>query len=403
MCLTGLLMNLVAQKASQSANAYWRDGNITEAAKSLEESTHNDSANYLLMKIAFVKGEYSKALQHFHQQPVASMQYKDALNLAMEACVHLKDYKALSKLAKEMPDSDAGYFIHLAERPFTVIADKTYIIPFIDNSDQLNAFMPGIQGFVNGNKVQLRFDTGGGFLVAGKEAAAKLGIKEAFPYTGTHAAAKVAMWKGFADSVSFEGGPSFKNVPVVIVSDLKDEIIFGTNFLEQFLSTVDYPHKRFILTPRNMPALFSRHLAMLPKEEKALPFFLWSDHYLFAKGSFAGHQDLTFFFDCGLVAVTMINNNIKQASFTAARESLIKWGFDTTTMGKTTFLQTTDTLEAAGLKQPNTLIYFDHSLLYDRVFGGVRMDGLISHAWLQHYTWTLDFDKHLFLFGVPHE
>jgi hypothetical protein len=32
-----------------------------------------------------------------------------------------------------------------------------------------------------------------------------------------------------------------------------------------------------------------------------------------------------------------------------------------------------------------------------RPFGGVRIDGLLGHAFLKNYTWTLDFDRRRYL------
>jgi hypothetical protein len=31
-------------------------------------------------------------------------------------------------------------------------------------------------------------------------------------------------------------------------------------------------------------------------------------------------------------------------------------------------------------------------------FGGVRIDGLLSHAFTQRYAWTLDFDRRVYSF-----
>jgi hypothetical protein len=36
-----------------------------------------------------------------------------------------------------------------------------------------------------------------------------------------------------------------------------------------------------------------------------------------------------------------------------------------------------------------------------RAFGdwsGIRVDALLSHAFLKRYTWTIDFDRHVYLF-----
>lgn len=35
----------------------------------------------------------------------------------------------------------------------------------------------------------------------------------------------------------------------------------------------------------------------------------------------------------------------------------------------------------------------------DQTFGGVRIDGLISHAFLKRYAWTIDFDSREYTFA----
>lgn len=52
------------------------------------------------------------------------------------------------------------------------------------------------------------------------------------------------------------------------------------------------------------------------------------------------------------------------------------------------------------LVQENTLIWYDVNLKNDRNFGGVRIDGLISHAFLFKYSWTINFDKYEYIFGI---
>lgn len=38
----------------------------------------------------------------------------------------------------------------------------------------------------------------------------------------------------------------------------------------------------------------------------------------------------------------------------------------------------------------------------DQSFGGVRIDGLISHAFLQQYVWTIDLDWREYRFDGQH-
>jgi hypothetical protein len=121
---------------------------------------------------------------------------------------------------------------------------------------------------------------------------------------------------------------------------------------------------------------------------------------MFAKGSFNNIDGLNFFFDSGLVALGMFDGQLKQAAFSASKERLISWGFDQSRLEKSRFLPTEYPLSVKGLTQENTLIWYGGNLEKDRNFGGVRIDGLISHAFLSKYSWTIDFDKHEYIFCI---
>lgn len=184
------------------------------------------------------------------------------------------------------------------------------------------------------------------------------------------------------------------------MADAKSMIIVGTSMLERFLSTIDYPQRRFILTPRALTSLCEQHYQMLSQRRTSLPFHLWGSHFMFARWRFAGHDSLNLSFNSGLCAMANRDGQLKQASFTASTESLLKWGFDRGKTAQNTFFPTTYSLEVAGLSQPNTLVWYDSNLEKDRYFGGIRINGLISHAWLKNYSWTIDFARMEYCFGA---
>ena len=79
---------------------------------------------------------------------------------------------------------------------------------------------------------------------------------------------------------------------------------------------------------------------------------------------------------------------------------MISWGFDESELVSSRFFPTKYPLAVNNLVQENTLIWYDVNLEKDRNFGGVRIDGLISHAFLSLYSWTIDFDKHEYILGI---
>ncbi|MHC4147396.1 MAG: retropepsin-like aspartic protease [Planctomycetota bacterium] len=348
----------------------------------------------------FVQGKYRQAIAAFSKIDTSYARYDDVGKLMVDAYIHLNEPRNAASLARKFRIESADYYQALADKPLACHADKTFIVPFVGSSQVPSSFWPGVAGKINGKELNIMFDTGGNFLVVGKDRAAELGIELAREGSGMHGATRVTTWKGIADEMRLAEGLAFKNVPVVVMASLGRHAIFGTNIIEPFLTTMDYPNSRFILTPRSRKDLYPAHRALLPERRETLPFYIWGDHYMFAKGSFNNIDDLNFFFDSGLVALTMIDGKLKQAAFTASKKKLISWGFAESQLDETTFLPTEYPLGVADLTQHNTLVWFDAKLEEDRNFGGVRIDGLISHAFLSNYSWTIDFDNYEYVFGI---
>lgn len=398
--------NVVAQSTLEKAWEYWANGDILEAQSAaegiLKNSPADNEALHLQSLSLFVQGKYREALAALALMDTTYAKYSDASKAMVDAYIHLNETKKAFELAKQLKLGNKDYYQKLAEKLFTCNANKTFIIPFNNdpNLEILSKYFPSITGKINGKEVNIGFDTGAPFLVVGRETAEKLGLALEFESTHMHGSTPVKGWRCIANEMDLGDGLIFKNVPVVVMESLGQMVIFGTNILEQFLATIDYPNSRFLLTPRNRKDLYPKHLALLPKRKERLPFYMWGDHYMFAKGSFNKISELNFFFDSGLVALAEIDGELKQAPFTVSKEKLISWGFDEDELCKSRFFPTTYSLAVGGLVQKNTLIWYDVNLEKDRSFGGVRIDGLISHAFLSKYSWTIDFDKHEYIFGI---
>ncbi|MHC4574461.1 MAG: retroviral-like aspartic protease family protein [Planctomycetota bacterium] len=394
-----------SERADWKGWEHWRNGDIAQAQSVAEgvlrDGPADNKALHLQSLCLFVQGEYREAVGVFSRMDASYAGYGEVGRAMVDAYIHINEPQNAFKLAKQLNIDYAEYYHELAEKRFSCNADRTFVIPFLDepNLPIPAKYFPWVGGRINGKKVNLGFDTGGPFLVLGKERAGELGIRFGYRGIGDHGG-PVTVWRSIADQMEIAEGLIFKNVPVVIMEDLGELAIFGTNILEQFLATADYPNSRFILTPRNRKDLYPQHLALLPKKRETLRFYVWGDHYMFGKGSFNEMPGLNFFFDSGLAALTEIDGQLEQAAFTASKEKLLSWGFDGSKLEATAFLPTEFPLSVAGLVQHNTLVYYEGNLEEDRNFGGVRIDGLISHAFLSKYSWTIDFDKREYIFGI---
>src|SRR5262249_47453073 len=151
----------------------------------------------------------------------------------------------------------------------------------------------------------VHLDTGGTWLVMGPDRAKKLGIDLEEAGEGFQATRKVKLQRGVARSFTL-GGATLENVPVVGVPTLEgpqDFVIFGTNVLQQFHSTIDYPNKKLLLSPRGNTELAKKHMEVHKTKPVEVSFYMWGDHYMFARGGFGTHKDLNYFVDSGLVAL----------------------------------------------------------------------------------------------------
>ncbi len=383
---------------------HWTDGDIPEAqsvAENVLESSPGDSeALHLKLLSLFVQGRHREAIAVFSRIDPSYARYDEVGKAVVDAYIHLDQLENAAKLAKQLKVESADYYQERVDRPFACHADRTFTIPFIDDPQIPSKFWPGVAGKINAKELNIRLDTGGTFLVLGGQVARELGIQSGYQSSGEHGAKRVVFWQGIADEMELAEGLRFENVPVVVMESLGRNAIFGTNILERFLATMDYPNSRFILTPRGRKDLYPSHLALLPKNKEIIPFYMWGDHYMFAKGSFKDVDGLNLFFDSGLVALGVVDGQLKQAAFAASKEKLVSWGFEQSRLDESTFLPTEFPLRVKGLVHNNTLIWYDKNLEKDRNFGGVRIDGLISHAFLCKYSWTIDFDKRQYIFGV---
>jgi hypothetical protein len=236
----------------------------------------------------------------------------------------------------------------------------------------------------------------------GPSRAKALGIEVTEGGKGYHGSRQVKTHHGMVGEFRI-GEAVLENVPVVVLASLEgqqDFIVFGTNVLQQFFSTLDYLDNRMILSPRDNAEERKKHLAMLPADRVEVPFYMWGDHYMFARGSMGEHERLNFFIDSGLVSLHPDGNGgLRQAAFTAPRGSFLEWGFEEEKVGERVF-ESDKALGLGPLEQTGLLFLTGDNVSWDS-FGGVRIDGLLSHAFLQQYAWTLDFSnrKYIFTYG----
>lgn len=399
--------------ASQDPNALeakaweaWQNGEISQAAeiavKLVETKSSVPAGQHIMFLKAFVTGKYEEALGIYKKIDPAYPKYAELDNVVIDAFRHLGRFPEAEKFAQSRGKEKHVLELlkMLKENPVKVTLEKLTVIPFAKG--QLHEFFPDFEVMLNGEKVIVHVDTGGTFLHMAPARAEKLGIKLIPGGKGMHGSRSSDIYHGIAKTFRI-GDALFENVPVAALASLVGQenfIIFGTSILQQFLSTLDYPNKRLILSPRDNSQLRKEHLAMLPADEVKIPFYMAGDHYMFVRGGVGEHRDLNFFIDSGLVSLHPGKGGIRQAAFTAPPNSFTKWGFKPEEVEKRVF-DSHLPLSLGPLEQEGHLVLAgkEEKDSWGK-FAEVRIDGLLGHAFLKHYVWTIDFNGRIYIFST---
>jgi hypothetical protein len=265
--------------------------------------------------------------------------------------------------------------------------------------------MPGFTALLNGRPTVARLDTGGSFIHMTSEAAAAFGVRAAVSEREFAALGWHTVRHGFADLEL--GAIHLRNAPVAvhegvlpagpIAAAFGVELgpIIGTNVLERFLTTVDAPGRRLLLSRRGDPGARAAHLARLGAARHEAPFALWSDHLMIARGRLGGLANANLFVDSGLVAFTLEQG---QAALLASQSALASWGVGLPADGR--FAELPGQLAIGAAARDGLTVY----PIPDRTWrdfgdwGGIRVDALVSWGFLRHFSWTIDFDGRHYLF-----
>jgi len=386
----------------------WTEGDIALARARAEDALATgharDAAEHLLFLCDYVSGDYRGALARLDRIAVDYVDRPALSELALDAYVHLGDFQVAADFARSVRSLPATYRalaeLHAA-KPLGVQLSGVTAVPFADH--ELREHFPGFDAAINGTRLRSHMDTGGSYLIMGPDRAKALGIET---IAGEMSAAhlnldRMRLAHGIAERFEL-GDAVLTNVPVTVLPTLTGEmdyVIFGTCILERFLATFDYPAHRMVLSRRRDETARAAHLAQLPAESTRVPFHLWGDHFMFARGHIGPHRDLNFFIDSGLVIIQDgADGQPHQAAFTSSAKKLRAFGVTSETI-KSGFGEMSHPIGLGSLEQ--TGHYIVPGRVGDGEFGGVRIDGLLSHAFLKRYVWTIDFDAMEYRFAQP--
>lgn len=378
----------------------WENGDVERARELAEALSAEDEASglHLIFLCAFVSGSYEEALRAYEEIDSGPEVRSELEESVVEAFLHLGRFADAVAFARErkMEPGRITWLERRAASPLRTELPGTTTVPFA--SHQLTPYFPAFEAELEGADLLVHLDTGGSYLVMSPGRAESLGIELSAAGEGYHGPRRVPMSIGLAGTFRL-GEALLENVPVITLASLaeQDFVIFGTNILQQFLSTLDYPMERLILSRRGDADAARSHWEGLPGERSEVPFYLWGDHYMFARGSLGG-RPLSFFVDSGLVSLHPDGEGgLRQAAFMGSTANFAEWGYEPELLAKRVF-PLREPLALGSLAQADHLAVIEDDPSW-RSFGGVRIDGLISHAFLKRYAWTLDFDRRRYIFS----
>lgn len=406
--LCGLIISADALAAGPPAPALeaawtaWEKGDVAEAETLASAAADGDARRHLLFLCAFVTGHHNEALEHYRLIRASYPRFTELGQPVVDAYLHLGRYAEAERFAHAagMDEPLCGELAQRAAHPLGVTLDRVAEIPFADH--HLAGFFPAVEAQIEASPVLVHVDTGGTFLHMNLDRARELGIDLTPGREGRHGMRPVQTHRGIAATFRL-GDVLLENVPVVALPSLtggQDFIMLGTNILQQFLATLDYPAGRLILSPRRDAALREEHLAMLPRHRVQIPFHMWGDHYMFARGGLGERRDLNFFIDSGLISLRPDGRGgLRQAALWCTRAHLMEWGLDPAALRRWPF-ECPLPVSLGPLEQTDLLVLPRRSDPVESL-GGVRIDGLLSHGFLRSYSWTIDFDEHQYTFASP--
>ena len=391
LCVLALASSGVAQEVGWHA---FEQNDIAAASRWADESLAQDAANqrarHLRILTSFLSGQFEESLADYEQLAADySGRNESLVRLVLDAYLHLERYSDAARFARtvEVAEAERMWLDERAAHPPTVQLDGTTIVPFAA-ANFLGDLMPAVEVELNGIPLVAHLDTGGSFVTMAPDRARELGIETREMGTGVANNERTSLRRGLAETLIL-GDAHFTNVQVTTVESLTGQlgslVILGTRILSNFLMTWDNERGRLILTERDDDTARAAHLMEHTRGVEGVHFYLHSGHYIWVNGSVMDREALMFL-DTGLVTLDPSGQQPAggiQASILDAWELAYADGF------------TGPVLVSVG---PVSREVSSFSVFPDRRnlprLENTGPDILLSHGFLKHFVWTLDFDDY---------
>ena len=257
--------------------------------------------------------------------------------------------------------------------------------------------LPVVRANVNGIAANLLVDTGGDVDLE-PSLAAKAGVVTVDAGMGNFAGGRQAPTRrGTLKSLALGGAVAY-DVPVhvfpthasALFAGTRIDGVVGTTYFERFLATIDYPRNRLVLRPRspaNSAAFQSRAAAL---RDATVPCYLVGDHFVIAPAEVNDTGGL-FLFDSGLAGGGLMPSTaLVQSAGIAIDQARASTGYGGGgAIAAIPFVA--EQMSVGTAKQRNVPGIYTPQGSPFALFPFVVW-GAISHEFLKHYAFTVDFD-----------
>ncbi len=362
-------------------------GDYVQAETLFRKSARELRSRIKQLYVYYQTGQYSKAKELFDDEQLKSLSKNDIALLSL-----MNSFGSVQPYRPEWKSEKA-------------------ILPFISMNH-----LPIVSVRVNGQPINVFIDTGADLFVIKSEMAKRLGLKSQASFTGTYAGGKTAETHYSRLQTLGLGDVTLHDVPVDIAdfpqswfftdekTGQKIEVdgILSTGVFHQFLTTMDYPERQVVLMPRNKVS--QREVA--EGGGINIPFILEGTHFMIVKGAVNGKEGMTFFLDSGLddpdASILLQKEALNYAGVKLQDGERYLLDDDKGGLGGGGFAVTRlsiDSVSVGALNQKGLIGLY--GLLPEALYfteSGMILDGFISHQFLKHYKWTIDFDSMLMTF-----
>ena len=391
--------NILAQNNLKAQTVYdlIYEGKLNLAFDKVNKLDESNEKHYLKGKLFRLMGKYDEAINSYNQI-IKEDNFTDLANQELiDIYTHHKIDLGKAKSIISENNYEGFYLANVLISPLSVQSKGRFEIPF-DTRTKYHPYLPSIMGSINGINSSLYFDTGANYIVMPVSFANTFKIEYDSTYYdfGQQGYSTSKIFYSTIDSLYLSKDLLMVNIPVILLEEMNTElVVFGTNIIKQFITTIDYPNNKFILI-NDVNLMQNKNLNEI-SEKFEMPFYLAGDHYMFGQG-ILDEQKVNMFFDTGLVVVGQIDNKIEQSWFAVTDSEIQNFKPDYELLSKsvTDLITSNITLEFANHSNINAI--FSTSGKREFIFENIKCDILISHGVLSKYKWTIDFERMVYLF-----